>query len=99
MIVEIETGREARLLERDDFSALAVRAGPATPTAAVAAALGGREAEEDHVWIPAEGLRALAAPADDDWETSFRAMLAKVEPFGWYDAGSGHVKAHVERPR
>lgn len=32
---------------------------------------------------------ALDGPASD-------AMLAKVEPYGWYDPATARVKAHVE---
>lgn len=97
MIVTVPATGPARLDEQGDFKALKVAADPGAPDARVLDALGATAADEPgHVWIPAARLRGLAAPADG-WEEAFAAMLAKVEPYGWYDRTRDAVKAHVER--
>ena len=40
-------------------------------------------------------LRALATRSAA-WDAAFDAMLAKVEPYGWYDSATARGKAHVE---
>ena len=40
-------------------------------------------------------LRALATRSAA-WDAAFDAMLAKVEPYGWYDWATARGKAHVE---
>jgi hypothetical protein len=98
LIIDIPaTEHRPTLLELEDFSSLEVRAPAELSSAAIGAALDGREAGAEHVWIPAETLRRLAGDVDASWHGSFDAMLAKVEPHGWYDAGTGLVKAHVVR--
>lgn len=97
MIAAVSLNGPATLDEQDDFKGLKVTLDPADTLARALEVLGAVEADEaDHVWIPAGALRALAARSAD-WDAAFAAMLAKVEPFGWYDSAAGRVKAHVER--
>jgi hypothetical protein len=97
MIVAVTLNGPAVLEEQADFKGLKVTLDPADTLARALELLGAVEADEaDHVWIPADGLRALAVRSAD-WDAAFAAMLAKVEPFGWYDSAAARVKAHVER--
>lgn len=98
MIVEIAPGAAtAALAAQDDFKGLKVVTAAGEDDARVRALLGAEPAAEaDHLWIPADALRALAVRSPE-WDTAFDAMLAKVEPYGWYDAAARRVKAHVER--
>ena len=95
MIVDLPASGPV-LLERDDFTALKVAADAGTSLGDAARALGARAVEAEHLWIPAEHFRRLAAGADAAWHASFRAMLDKVEPYGWYDSETRTVKAHLE---
>jgi hypothetical protein len=86
----------AALEQQDDFKGLKVVVDPAEQLSRVVGLLSAVEADEaDHLWIPADTLRDLAVRSAD-WDSAFDAMLAKVEPYGWYDAATGRVKAHVE---
>jgi hypothetical protein len=94
MIVSVDASSGSiELLAPDDFKALSISLAGGSPGDA-AAALGGRT-DGDHVWIPAERLRALGRPDDDGWSASFDAMLEKVKPYGYVDPVSGDVRAHV----
>ena len=54
-------------------------------------------AEDNHYWLDAEAVEALSPRRDDPrWIESFRAMLAGVADYGYYDAKNNRVKAHVE---
>ena len=97
MIIVIAPAGPAELAEQDDFKGLKVTLTAGGTLARALALLGASEAAEaDHIWIPADALRALAVRSAD-WDASFAAMLAKVEPYGWYDPATARVKAHVER--
>lgn len=97
MIVTIAPAGPATLTGEDDFTGLKVTLTAGDTLARALALLGAVEAAEaDHIWIPADALRALATRSAD-WDTAFTAMLAKVEPYGWYDPATARVKAHVER--
>lgn len=98
MIVEIAPGADAAtLVAQDDFKALKVVAAPGEDETRILALLQAEAAAEaGHLWIPAETLRRLASRSSE-WDMAFAAMLAKVEPFGWYDAAGDKVKAHIER--
>ena len=98
MIVEIAAGAgAATLVAQDDFKGLKVVTATREDDARVLALLGAEPAAEpDHLWLPADALRHLATRSPQ-WDLAFDAMLAKVEPFGWYDAATGKVKAHIER--
>ena len=97
MIVRVAAAGSAVLEEQEDMKALKVAAGAGVSGAELLAALGATPAAEpDHLWIPAPALRALAVRSAA-WDSAFAAMLAKVEPFGWYDAAQDAVKAHVDR--
>lgn len=97
MIVVIAPAGPARLAEQNDFKGLKVTLTSGDTVERALALLGAVEAvEADHIWIPADALRALATRSAD-WDAAFAAMLAKVEPYGWYDSVTARVKAHVER--
>ena len=97
MIVRVAAPGSAVLEEQENLKALKVAAGAGVTDAELLAALGAASAAEpDHLWIPAAALRALAVRSAE-WDAAFAAMLAKVEPFGWYDAQQDAVKAHIER--
>jgi len=96
MIVAVSQNRPATLEEQDSFKCLKVMLGPAAaPDRALHLLEADDAAESDHLWIPASLLRNLATRSAEG-DAAFDAMLAKVEPFGWYDAATGRVKAHVE---
>jgi hypothetical protein len=96
MIVAIALNGPASLAEQDNFKGLKVTLAAGDTVARALGLLGAVEADEaDHVWIPADALRALATRSAD-WDAAFAAMLAKVEPYGWYDPATARVKAHVE---
>ena len=51
--------------------------------------------EGEHAWLDVRWLERLGE-SNDEWRGSFRAMLDKVEPLGWYARGTGEVRAHLE---
>lgn len=54
-------------------------------------------AEDDHYWIDAYAVEELSQrKQDQQWLRDFRAMLAAVAPYGYYDKAGNRVKAHVE---
>ena len=96
MIVTIALNGPASLDEQDNFKGLKVTLAAGDTAARALGLLGAVEADEaDHVWIPAAALRALAT-GSPDWDAAFDAMLAKVEPYGWYESATARVKAHIE---
>ena len=94
--VDIESGR-IELEEPDDFGALKVvaRGGRSREQLADAFGSGGR-LEDEHVFLSASALEGWAGDRDPGWSEQFRAMLAAVERFGWYDPATDEVRAHLE---
>ena len=55
------------------------------------------EAEDNHYWLSADAVEELSPRRDDQqWVRDFRAMLASVAGYGYYDEETNRVKAHVE---
>ena len=55
------------------------------------------EAEENHFWLQVEAVEELSPRRNDQqWIADFRAMLASVAVYGYYDEKTNRVKAHVE---
>lgn len=53
--------------------------------------------DDDHFWISADAIVQISPKKDDmKWVNDFWEMLKKVEPYGYYDADTQRVKAHVE---
>ena len=53
--------------------------------------------EDDHYWIEADAVIALAPQAADaQWVENFWKMLKAVEHYGYFDKENKRVKAHVE---
>lgn len=53
--------------------------------------------DDDHCWILAGVVRELAdGRVHGTWSEDFDRMLEHGKKKGWYDAGSGEIKAHVE---
>ena len=96
MIVVIALNGTASLAEQDNFKGLKVTLAAGAAAERALGLLGAVDADEaDHVWIPADALRDLATRSAD-WDAALDTMLAKVEPYGWYDSATARVKAHVE---
>ena len=54
-------------------------------------------AEQNHYWLDAAAVEELSGRGNDQqWIDQFRAMLASVAPYGYYDQTTNRVKAHVE---
>jgi hypothetical protein len=94
--VDIETSR-VTLEEPDDFGSLKVvaRGGRSADSLAEALGASGR-VEDEHVFLAASAIEGWAGAPGPDWIASFRAMLAAVERFGWYDPATDEVRAHLE---
>jgi hypothetical protein len=55
--------------------------------------------DKDHYWLEVDAVEELSARMhDQQWLQDFRAMLASVAPYGYYDKATNKVKAHVEQP-
>lgn len=100
VIIDTRTEAGPALDDRDDFTNLKLVAAQDASLFDVAHLLDARVDEDEtteHVWVAAAVLRRLAGDVPAEWHENFDAMLAKVEPFGWYDSAAGAVKCHVER--
>lgn len=84
------------LHEPDDFRAFSVLLADEGARAELGRL--GRVADDDHVFVDPEKLKALAGDRgrDPDWLRSLDAMLAFAAEHGWV-ADDGFVRAHVER--
>lgn len=70
---------------------------PQQGTASAALAAIAEKTADDHFWISAEAIVQVSPNKDDPkWVSDFWEMLKKVEPYGYYDADTQRVKAHVE---
>ncbi|MCB0995042.1 MAG: hypothetical protein KDB21_08135 [Acidimicrobiales bacterium] len=91
----------ATLEDAEVFTAFHVCAPDGLPVADVVAALGelGKACDADeHVWVSATGVRALAAGSvGPDWDTGFEGMLGYARSKGWTDESGEWVQAHIER--
>jgi hypothetical protein len=96
--VIVRTTKEGtRVLEPDDFKSLHLQTDGSEQAAAAIARLG-RLVDPDHVFVPAQTLVTLAAPASaaPAWRTGFDAMIAYADKHGWVD-DEGAVRMHIER--
>ena len=96
MYIRVAENGELGLQDSDDFRAFAiVRAGRAAPLVRLAEIA--TTAEDNHYWLDADVIEELSGRKhDQQWVKDFRAMLASVAPYGYYDTTNNKVKAHVE---
>jgi hypothetical protein len=60
-------------------------------------AIGAQAEDANHYWLDANAVAELSGRIkDQQWVQDFRAMLANVAPYGYYDSSKNLVKAHVE---
>lgn len=56
-----------------------------------------QDAGGDHYWLDADAVASLSPKGEDaDWLEAYWSMLAKSEPYGYYDTAKRKLKAHVE---
>lgn len=92
--------------EPEDFKHLSIIASSRLDVAGVLAGLrdiglASDRAENDHLTIDADALRAIASDAfaadpTSEWHRGFDAMLAYAESKGWYRAETGAVEVHID---
>jgi predicted transcriptional regulator len=102
MIIRIAA--ETRSIEIDDprnFKAFSVRIEGHFDDPAEQAELLGRMAvrsDREHAWISEQMLRDWPPlKAEPWWQDGLTAMIAAVERFGWIDAESRSIRAHIDR--
>ena len=96
MYLQVAQDGELQLRECENFRSLAIvcahAQAPLNRLDSIATV-----AEDDHYWLDAAALEELSGRKhDQQWVREFRAMLASVAPYGYYDAKNNKVKAHVE---
>jgi hypothetical protein len=91
MIVHLTTDRAPEIRDVDRFDRLSVRTDGPLPSMRLAPTC--RIADDDHLWIAIDALRAAAAPAD---AASFEAMVGYAVSKRWVDETGTHLRAHVE---
>lgn len=99
MILHLNPPADLALLEPWDFKRFKLQAPIALAEGGLATALGdlGKPAGGDAVWISAAALRQMGpGTSDQAWQVQLEAMIEKAAKFGWVDATSGAVRAHVE---
>jgi hypothetical protein len=96
MIVR-KTGNEALALdERDNFKAFKLQfeqleAGSQPPIAGI------RYIADDHAYIDQQTVIDLAGDdPDGSWRKGFDAMVTAAAKYGWIDAETQSIKAHIE---
>lgn len=95
MIVLVDPAtRAVSVDERDDFASLKVVV--EGPEEGALELLGASAEPDGHAWLPARSIEEWAAPTSEEWTAAYRAMLAKVEHYGWYRQSSDEVKVHIE---
>lgn len=100
MDIEVDLGSDAGpvLRDPDDFKGFKVVVAGGRDRDAVAAALAGIAtwADDDHVAVERDAVRALAGERADDpeWRQGFETMVAYAESKGW-TVGEA-IRAHVE---
>jgi len=96
MYIRIAANGELSLQDSDNFRGFAiVRADASAPLARLAQL--GSAAGADHYWLDADAVLELSGrQLDPAWVRDFRAMLASVAPYGYFDMSNNRVKAHVE---
>jgi hypothetical protein len=96
MYIEVAASGVLSLQDSDNFRTFAiVRANAAAPLARLAEM--GSAAEDDHYWLDVDAVLELSGRKHDQpWLRDFRAMLASVAPYGYFDTSNNRVKAHVE---
>ena len=56
------------------------------------------DAGNDHYWLDAEAVAQLSPKNEDRaWLESYWLMLAKAEPFGYFDPVNRKLKAHLDK--
>ena len=96
MYIRVAQNGELTLEDCDNLRAFSIMPdaadSPLTQLLAIATA-----ASDNHYWLEVEAVVALSPRRNDArWLDAFRAMLAGVADYGYYDAATNRVKAHVE---
>ena len=96
MYIRVEQNGELSLQDCDNLRAFAIVLDAPDvsllPLVEIATAV-----EDNHYWLGADAVEELSPRKhDQQWVQDFRAMLASVEPYGYYDKATNRVKAHVE---
>jgi hypothetical protein len=100
MIIHVSADGRRELLEADDFKKFKVvveksqdRPGLEKALAEIATLT----ADADHAWVSPDALvRHHGQGRDDAWRAAFDAMVEGARKYGFVDAGTGAVRAHVE---
>lgn len=100
MFLMIDENGSLSLQEVEDLKSFSVvEAQDASEKAKASSAIShiAEPAEDNHYWIDADAVIQMSSMKDDkQWVDSFWEMLDKVAPYGYYDAATKRVKAHVE---
>ena len=102
MIIDINRSGEISLINAEDFKSLKACADGEVLDAGILLrvfeGLGSVDADMKHVWIaPDAFVSRLAAGQDEQWLARFNAMVAGAAKYGFVDADTGAVRAHIER--
>jgi flavin reductase (DIM6/NTAB) family NADH-FMN oxidoreductase RutF len=97
MRIVLTSGSLPRLEGATDFKRFSVAVDPLLrDDLAAAVAPVADVADEDHVWVRPDAIRALSPHAGQpEWERGFLDMIAFAKKFDWVD-GIGRIRAHVE---
>ena len=96
MYIRVAANGDLSLAEEDNMRAFSIRRERADVSLErlleIATAAG-----DDHYWLDADAVQELSPRKhDQQWVGDYRAMLAGVAPYGYYDETTNRVKAHVE---
>jgi hypothetical protein len=102
MIIAITQSGGLELKEPDDFKGFKIAVEKSGMTdAEIGAALAGvatMDPEGKHAWVYPAALKNWGGkPQAAEWSASFDAMCEKVKKYGYIDAATGNVRAHLER--
>ena len=99
MYLKIGADGGMTLEETDDFSRFHISAAPQQvlgPEASEAFTIIAETAGDNHFWLDAVAVAALAERPDDEaWQSAFQQMLEKAEPYGFADTKLQRIKAHL----
>ena len=97
MRIVLTSGALPRLEGAADFKRFSVVVDPLLrPELASAVAPIGDLADQDHVWVRPDAIRAICPLAGDaEWVAGFDAMIGFAAKHGWTD-NAGRIRAHIE---
>lgn len=96
MYIRVAKNGELSLQDSDNFRAFSIICAAADATLDGLARMA-TAAEDNHYWLDADAVLELSGRKhDQQWVRDYRAMLAGVAPYGYYDTTRNRVKAHVE---